>query len=322
MFRSSFGYEPDFVHENYRRLRRHALFVSGCFIAYFILQELLSALILYEPLGLSGHYYSNPAFQYAVAAFAFSFVALGLPFLIYSSKKGSLSYFRVLPFHTPQPAKKLICLVLAGWGVCMAANYICAYVGVFFSVFDLQELTPELPVSENWLDVLMNFVCAAVMAPLIEELVFRGVIMQPLRRYGNGFAVVISSLLFALVHGTPSNVVFAFISGLAIGFAVIYSRSIWVGIIIHALNNGFSVLFSELTEVFSDSVDALFSLYYIGIIIIGALAFLVFAFSYGLKLGGNSSGLTLGRRLKAVFLSVPMIVVLVYIAFILSISVV
>lgn len=309
----------DLTDENYRQLRRHGFCVGCCLLGYFVLQEVLLWVLMV--LGFSDAYQSNPAFQYAAAAFFFTFIALGLPFYIYSRKKGTPSYFNVLPFHAPQPRKRLLCLVLAGWGVCLASNFISAYVMTFFSALGIEENLPEPLVSSTALDTLMNFFCAAVMAPLVEEFVFRGVIMQPLRRFGNHFAVITTAVFFALVHGSPANIVFAFLSGIAIGYVVIYTKSLWAGIVIHALNNATAVFFTEIEALLPNAANMLFVAFCIFIIASGIAAAVVYGFSYGFRLPRDNSGLKAGKKIKAVFLNVPVIIAFVYLLVLISTSI-
>lgn len=77
----------------------------------------------------------------------------------------------------------------------------------------------------------------AVLVPLAEELLFRGVGYGALRRYGIGVATVASSVLFGVAHGI--NVVLPAAIVLGIITALLYerSRSIWPGVLAHVLNN-------------------------------------------------------------------------------------
>lgn len=70
----------------------------------------------------------------------------------------------------------------------------------------------------------------------------RGVVMQPLRKYGDWFAILTSAFVFALMHGNLVQAPFAFIAGIGLGYAVIASGSLWTGILIHLLNNSISVI--------------------------------------------------------------------------------
>lgn len=76
----------------------------------------------------------------------------------------------------------------------------------------------------------------AVVTPLEEELVFRGVVFAGLRaRWGGGVAAAASALVFGLVH-LPA-VVLPTVLGVVL--AVLFARtgSLWPGVLVHALNN-------------------------------------------------------------------------------------
>jgi len=82
------------------------------------------------------------------------------------------------------------------------------------------------------------FFKVAVVAPVVEELIFRGLILHGLRRNYNAFtAVVISALLFALFHLNPWQFPATFVLGLLLGWIMIRTRSILLAIIGHAINN-------------------------------------------------------------------------------------
>lgn len=81
-----------------------------------------------------------------------------------------------------------------------------------------------------------------VAAPVFEEWLFRGVIMQTLKRYGRWFALVITSLLFALCHGSLSSAISVFFIGMAIGYVVMQTDSLINGILMHMANNAVALL--------------------------------------------------------------------------------
>jgi membrane protease YdiL (CAAX protease family) len=77
-----------------------------------------------------------------------------------------------------------------------------------------------------------------------EELFFRGFFYTALRqRLGIAAAVTISSLVFAVGHIDALGVVVAgFFMGVALALAYEYTRSLWVAIAIHALNNSMAIV--------------------------------------------------------------------------------
>lgn len=83
-----------------------------------------------------------------------------------------------------------------------------------------------------------------IMAPVIEELIFRGIIMHGLmRNYSKFTAVFVSALMFALFHLNPWQFPATFLLGILLGFLMVRTRNIYLCIIGHAINNGL-VLYS------------------------------------------------------------------------------
>lgn len=86
-------------------------------------------------------------------------------------------------------------------------------------------------------------VFAIVVAPLMEEFFFRGLIQHAIeRRRGAAAGVVGAAALFALIHFLPWVFPLHFFLGLAFGFAVWATRSIWTGVMLHAANNSVAML--------------------------------------------------------------------------------
>lgn len=82
-----------------------------------------------------------------------------------------------------------------------------------------------------------------VMAPLFEEVIFRGVLLESTRvRYGVVAAWLLSSAIFGIVHVHPTVVVNAFVMGLVLAFIYLRTDSLWSAIILHAINNGIAYL--------------------------------------------------------------------------------
>lgn len=87
----------------------------------------------------------------------------------------------------------------------------------------------------------MSFVFLVVVAPITEELFFRGVLQAGLRRrYGARTAVIASGVLFGVVHLIPWQVLPAIPLGLLFAWWTERTRSLWPALIGHALVNGTS----------------------------------------------------------------------------------
>jgi membrane protease YdiL (CAAX protease family) len=84
------------------------------------------------------------------------------------------------------------------------------------------------------------------LAPMMEELLFRGLFLFGLkRRYGSGFALLVSSSFFGIVHGAPVPAVYATVAGLMLGALALSTRSVWPGIALHAAINAVPILLPE-----------------------------------------------------------------------------
>lgn len=82
----------------------------------------------------------------------------------------------------------------------------------------------------------------AGLAPLVEELVFRGLLYGWIEsRWGSGLAVVVSSLAFAAAHVEPAHAVLVLPLGLMFGLLRWRTRSLWPSLVAHMANNGLAV---------------------------------------------------------------------------------
>jgi len=134
-----------------------------------------------------------------------------------------------------------------------------ALLGVSLNVF-VSGTYSLLPIPQSALDAVNNqyaglygnnlaveILCVAVMVPIVEELIFRGIAMTRLEPVaGKGLAVVITALLFGITHGASLAVLYATVMGGL--FAVLFSRyqSVIPSIITHMFFNLTSFFLSDL----------------------------------------------------------------------------
>lgn len=96
---------------------------------------------------------------------------------------------------------------------------------------------------ETALDWVLILLPTAVLVPVGEELLFRGLFLRGfLLRYGATPALALTSLLFALVHLNPWALMGYFIVGWVLGWLVLRSGSVWPAIILHGAYNALAVI--------------------------------------------------------------------------------
>lgn len=159
--------------------------------------------------------------------------------------------------------------------------------------------TPDFSTKDNFIVNICLIIYAVIVAPISEELIFRGLILGKLKQYGNVFASIIVSLLFALIHGNLPQSIPTFIVSLFLCWVTLQSNSIIPAISIHMINNAVAQLGDINNEVFQLVINVL-----IVIIIIIAVVLIVKEFR-------NRSEFKLQYRVKDYFKNVSGIVILI-----------
>ncbi len=119
------------------------------------------------------------------------------------------------------------------------------------------------------------FMKVVIIAPVIEESIFRGIIMHGfMRNYPKIVAILISALFFALFHLNPWQFPATFLLGLLLGWVMVITRNIFACIAGHALNNLMVLLSIEYWQKINE-----FSFYLLDRKEQLRISYLVFAFS-------------------------------------------
>lgn len=121
---------------------------------------------------------------------------------------------------------------------------VLAALGVLIPSSWFQEQMPELPnIAEESFDLILKdrwgYFVVGLLAPLSEEIVFRGAVLRSLLRWRENpwVGIVISALLFALIHMNPAQMPHAFLIGLLLGWMYYRTDSIVPGVVYHWVNN-------------------------------------------------------------------------------------
>ena len=161
-----------------------------------------------------------------------------------------------------------------------------------------------------WADLVI-VITSTVIAALLEEFAFRGVLLKLLLPYGQGFALFSSALLFALCHGTAAQFIPALITGLALGYVVIATGTIRTAIIAHLVYNGLAMINSRMIMLLPHELSAIASAVITAIMlavgIIGVISMCRQEDCF--KLGRGSTVLAPDQMFKAAVTSIPLLVV-------------
>lgn len=153
----------------------------------------------------------------------------------------ALAILRRLPKDT-NPSEKM---GFGKWigGLCIAFTFMSVGNSVAQFIIGLLEAAlgraVENPIASSisGKGVIVNLVFYVLLAPIIEELIFRKVMCDRLLPLGEGYAVLISALIFGLVHGNLYQFFYAFLTGMLFSAVYIKTGRIRYTVIYHMIIN-------------------------------------------------------------------------------------
>ncbi|MBQ8605352.1 MAG: CPBP family intramembrane metalloprotease [Clostridia bacterium] len=128
--------------------------------------------------------------------------------------------------------------------ICAVIN--AASIAVFSGLFDMQISTSTVSfASENPFVIGLT---AVFLPALCEEALIRGIAMSEYEKYGLPIAVVLTSLVFALFHGSLVSFVSLLVAGICYAVLTCLFKSIWPAVICHCINNALAVFMNESSD--------------------------------------------------------------------------
>ncbi len=107
-----------------------------------------------------------------------------------------------------------------------------------------QALTPDRWQPKHAAAFGANFLVIAVVAPVVEELLFRGIGFNLLRRFGDTAAILATGLAFGLYHGLVNALPILTLFGIALAWLRLRTRSVYPGMLVHAAFNAVALIVS------------------------------------------------------------------------------
>ncbi|MBS1248731.1 MAG: hypothetical protein MAG431_00293 [Chloroflexi bacterium] len=132
--------------------------------------------------------------------------------------------------------------IALGGGLLMVSFAFNLAYNLFLALFNLQAQADLVPVLEAMSSPGWLMITGIVIAPIAEEIVFRGFFFSGLKqRYGWVKAALISSGLFAVLHLQPLAMLPIFILGFLFAYLYHKSKSIWPGVVLHVTMNSLAL---------------------------------------------------------------------------------
>ncbi len=138
--------------------------------------------------------------------------------------------------------KELTNTVIISLGLQTLAALLAQAVAFLLKQFGLESPTADLSATTSAGATIFMYFYACLLGPVLEELMYRGVILQGLRKYNERFAIIVSALIFGLMHQNYQQFILGFMLGLVLAAAALRSGSLIPSIVTHIIVNTSGVL--------------------------------------------------------------------------------
>ncbi len=235
--------------------------------------------------------------------------------------------------HPLKAGKVIVAMIL-----CLSVMYISNIIGIIITAMigaakgSLVDNPAQTAVMSSNLWVIMLLM--VIVAPIMEELLFRKVLIDRVVRYGEGVAILLSGLMFALFHGNLNQFVYAFALGVFFAFLYVKTGNVKITMFLHAFINFMGsvvaqsmlklVRYDEMLKLDSTDMNAMmafmmdnlggwaiFMLYaflVFGLVIAGGIMLIVFAVQKRFRVNAGEKPIPKGRKFQTVFLNLGMLV--------------
>ena len=182
--------------------------------------------------------------QTALVATSFVYYPLlvGLPIFRYAWKREGVS--RALRLNPLTPGMAVVSVLAALAGVMTALSvgslWLLALEGMGARLID-----QTLPTADTTGQLVTLVLTSCMLPGIFEELLFRGFILGAWERRGTKYALVVSTVMFAGLHGSITGLPTQILLGFAIGYLVVNTDSLYAGMIYHTAHNFALVMLSQ-----------------------------------------------------------------------------
>ncbi len=236
-------------------------------------------------------------------------LSMGIPLLLAAAilrpQRGSIALR-----HFPSDGRLLSDSMIAALSVTVLLEILSACVDGVFAYFHILELTPYDLLPGTPAALVLYLLRVTVMPAILEELLFRGVLLRSLRQFGDAFALVASSAAFGLIHYSLTKDLSGFVFGLVLGYYVIRTRSVFTAVFSRFLTLLLPVVLRILQHIAPTAVYRITSYSVKALILaiaIGAFILVCRREGNAFVLSSNHTEIPISRKLRTYFWNAPMV---------------
>ena len=218
-------------------MKKYFIMLWKCFlyVGIYILLQIVLILVyasFYAGRGSSEEALSKVNSSIFIITLLASFISLGIYILMLRKKEEN--FWKRCKFKRIT-SRDIVNVIIAT----IALSFISSgFIYVTQNIFkDYKQVSQTMSTGFN---SVFGIIIIIILIPIFEELLFRGMIFNELRKNLNvPAAIVIQALIFGIAHGNIAQGSYAFLMGLVAGFIYVCTKSIWSNIILHIFFNLF-----------------------------------------------------------------------------------
>lgn len=236
---------------NENKLKPIAYGIYFGIVVCFVIIRMLSAFNMFSGLGAWANVVFTIVVQvlllFGASVFLFSFISK-------NKVKDTLTFYG----YRKITGKTVILCFLMGICVFFLNVFVSSFFSSILELFGYRSGTSSLPSSYPiWL-LIVNLILTAVLPAVCEETVHRGMLLNTKMGKNYKWSIIISSVMFGLLHMNIDQFFYATLIGLFLGYITFNTKTIYPAIIIHFTNNALSV-FLTYSTVRGTSFSAIFA---------------------------------------------------------------
>lgn len=201
--------------------------------------------------------------------------------------------------------KSIFIWIIVMLGINILSGYISIAIEIILNLIGYTSM-PSMEVLETSTTLSM-FLYTCIVAPFIEEFIYRGAVLRYLENYGTKFAIIASSILFGFMHGNIVQIPSTILIGIVFAF-VAKKYSIKISILLHIINNAFAEVYNYLVD-FNGAIYTILVL--VDVVILILFIMIVIKKKKDIKNWIKSNKIRKGT-LRYFFTSITIILIIVY----------
>lgn len=184
--------------------------------------------------------------MFVITQVVFEFIAIALPGILILLFKPARPLIKDPMWKRFNPS--LLLVIPFAFCVYFCVNGVTVIWMGILEAFGATQYAESVPIPKTGMDLLLGVIAISITPALCEEFLFRGVMQSAYSKLKPAFMIIIIGCSFALMHGQLLALPGHLMLGILLGLVVYFTKSIWAGVIFHAIHNAMAIGMGMISE--------------------------------------------------------------------------